>query len=174
MTLFGGLTGIYPGQPAGGLAVSDSTSVVAHHYVGVRHRRVRDVRRLYLLVAEDDRAGCSTSASARSTSGCCLPASRSSRSGVALAWRGGMPRRYADSPRLRRVHDAQRHLDRSARSSLGVSIAAVRLEHLQELALRRGSSSADDPLGLHGNLAECYLCPPPRQQSSPSCRPSSS
>ncbi len=74
--LFGGLTGHHPVQPAAGLP--------RHRHLlrggalplrGVRHRGVRDVRRLLLLVAEVHRPDAATSAWARSTSGCCSSAS---------------------------------------------------------------------------------------------------
>ena len=77
--LFGGLTGVILASPGARLAgVSDSYFVVAHfHYVDLRNRRVRDVRRVLLLVAEVDGKDAQREASDTSTSGCCSSASTS-------------------------------------------------------------------------------------------------
>ena len=74
--LFGGLTGIILASPPLDFhGVRHLLRRGALPLRRVRHRGVRDVRRLLLLVAEDDRPDAGRDGWARSTSGCCSSAS---------------------------------------------------------------------------------------------------
>ena len=74
--LFGGLTGHHPGLAAAGLPrLRLLLRGGALPLRRLRHRGVRDVRRVLLLVAEDDRQDARRAPRARSTSGCCSSAS---------------------------------------------------------------------------------------------------
>ena len=92
--------------------VSDTYFVVAHfHYIGLRHRRVPDVRRLLLLVAEDDRPDARRAAGQDAL----LAAVHRLPDDVprpALARRRGHAAPLRRLPARRRLHAAQPDLDR--------------------------------------------------------------
>ena len=114
--LFGGLTGVILASPAAGLPrVRLLLRGRALPLRGVRHGRVRDVRRLLLLVAEDDRADARRAAG----QGALLAAVRRLPHhvpGAALAGRRGHAAPLRRLPARRRLHRCSTRSRRSARS----------------------------------------------------------
>ena len=105
-------------------------------------------------------AGCSTSGSARSTSGLLFIGFHTTF--LVQHWLGveGMPRRYADYLPDGRLHHAEHGLDRRLVPARRVD-AAVPLQRLAD----RGTApkvTVDDPWGYGGSLEWATSCPPPR------------
>ena len=134
--LLGGLSGVLLASPPIDFHVTDSLfRGGALPLRAVRHDRVRDLRGHLLLVPEDDRA-----AIRRAAGQAALLADVHRLShhvpGAALARRRGHAPPLRRLPAHRRVHHAERHLD-DRRVHPRHLDAAVRVERVQELALRR-------------------------------------
>ena len=126
----------------------------------VRHRRVRDVRRVLLLVAEADRPDARRAARQDPL----LDAVRRLPHDVpdpALAGRrSGMPRRYVDYLASDGFTTLQHDLDDRVVPARRLD-AAVPLQRVEELARARRSPT-DDPWGYGRSLEWATSCPPPR------------
>ena len=151
----------HPGQPAPGLPrLRLLLRGRALPLRGVRHRGVRDVRRLLLLVAEDDRPDARRAA----RQGALLAAVRRlphDVPGAALAGCRGhaaplrrLPARPTGSPRSTRSR-------RSASFLLGASMLPFLLQRLQ-VRQARPMVGVDDPWGWGRSLEWATSSPPPR------------
>ena len=178
--LLGGLTGVILGLAAAGLP--------RHRHLlrggplplrGLRHRGVRDVRRLLLLVAEDDRQD----------------ARRPPRQDPLLDAVHRLPHHVpgpALARRARACRGALRRLQRRSTASptlnlissigaflLGASTLPFLYNVYRTAQARRRRSTVDDPWGFGNSLEWATSCPPPRHNftshaaaSAPSAPPS--
>ena len=161
--LFGGLTGVILASPP--LDFQRHRLLLRGRALplrGVRHRGVRDVRRLLLLVAEVDRQDAQRAAGQDPLLDCC--SSASTRTFLVQHWLGaeGMPRRYADyrrataSPTLNLISIGRR------RSCSGASTLPFLYNVWHHRASTAPKVTVDDPWGYGNSLEWATSCPPPR------------
>ena len=126
---------------------------------GVRHRRVRDVRRLLLLVAEVDRQDAQR---ALGKWHFWMLFIGFHMTFLIQHWLGvvGMPRRYCELPADRRRHLDEPGLDHRRRDPrrLDAPVPAQRLDHRTQGA----AGDRERPVGLRRSLEWATSCPPPR------------
>ena len=164
--LFGGITGVILASPPMNFAVSDSYFIVAHfHYVLAGHGDVRDVRRVLLLVAEDDRQD----AQQQAGQGPVLAAVHRvphDVPGPALDRRGGHAAACRELPApARQRHHPERHLHRRVVDPRTVR-PDVPLERLRDLAVRR-EGHRGRPVGLLQLAGMGHLLPATAAQLLP-------
>ena len=151
----------HPGQPAAGLPrVGLLLRGRALPLRRVRHGGVRDVRRLLLLVAEDDRPDARRAA----RQGALLAAVRRlphHLPGPALAGRRGHAAPVRRLPRPRTASPRSTRCRRSASFLLGASTLPFLLQRLQ-VGRRPEQVGVDDPWGWGRSLEWATSCPPPR------------
>ena len=150
----------HPGQPAAGLPrLRLLLRGRALPLRRLRHRGVRDVRGLLLLVAEDDRPDARRAA----RQGALLAAVHRlphDLPGPALAGRRGHAAALRRLPARRRLHHAQPGLDDRCVPARRLD-AAVPLQRLRSRA-RAPLVEVDDPWGWGRSLEWATSCPPPR------------
>ncbi len=163
----GGLTGLFLGALSVDVHLHDTYFVVAHfHYVMMGGTVIALPRRAALLVAEDDRPRCTTSAWAASRAALVfigfnldvLPAVRPGQ-------RAGMPRRYYDY--LPRVPDLPQCSRRSARYVMAVGLLPDRRLPARTRSFRGKQAPANPWGGATARVADA----PRRRRTTTSRRP---